>query len=197
MAFLKKLSIAIALSAIVFLIQGIFDTASARADLYKFSFIGNEANGYFIFDDSIRGGAPIRPDLLSEYDGSVVEYAVDIGSALADRGTQSPQRKTHDEARTVVTLLRPELVKASPNLPENSPQDDEFVLFVPKVARQSRFSLSVRFRYPPGTFSDSVAQPKKVPNTALMSVHPYWDFPRTMGPVGFETTVQTQIEKVS
>lgn len=197
MTFLKKLVLVSAISIALFFVQGTVNSAPAQAALYKFNFTNNKASGYFVFDDSIRGGAPIRPDLLSEYDGSVVEYAVDIKGEIVARGSQSPKRATHDEARTVVTLIRPELVKASPNLPENSPQDDEFVLFLPKAARQSKYSLSVRFRYPPGTFSDSVAQPKSVPSTALMSVHPRWDFPRTMGPVGFEEMVQTSIEKIS
>ena len=169
----------------------------AHAALHKFSFRGDQTDGYFIFDDSIRGGAPIRPDMLSEYSGSVVEYAVNIQGDIVEQGSRSPKRTTHEEARTIVNLLRPELVKASPNLPENSPQDDEFVLFVPKFSRQSPYSLSVRFRYPPGAFSNSVAQPTSVPDKALMSVHPYWDFPKTMGPVKFEQEVQTVIQEIS
>lgn len=193
----NKLIIISILSITLSFTQGIIATFPAHAALHKFSFNGEQANGYFIFDDSIRGGAPIRPDMLSEYDGSVVEYAVNIGEEISEQGSQSPQRATHDEARTIVTLLRPELVKASPNLPKDSPQDDEFILFVPKVARQSKYSLSVRFRYPQDTFKNSVAQPKQVPEQALMSVHPYWDFPRTMGKVKFEQPVQTTIEDIA
>ena len=197
MSFWKKTSIVVILSFTILLAQGIINTPSAHAALHKFSFQGDRTNGYFIFDDSIRGGAPICPDMLSEYDGSVVEYGVSIGKDIAEQGKQSPKRAIHDEARTIVTLLRPKLVKASPNLPEDSPQDDEFTLFVPKLARQSKYALSVRFRYPPGTFSNSVAQPTTVPRKALMSVHPYWDFPRTMGPVEFEQEVQTVVETTS
>lgn len=195
--FCKKLLLVATLSVAVCLAQGIVTAPPAHAALHKFSFQGDQTEGYFIFDDAIRGGAPIRPDMLSEYDGSVVEYAVKLGEDIFEQGSQSPERVAHDEARTIVTLLRPELVKASPNLPEESPQDDEFVLFIPKLARQSQYALSVRFRYPPGTFSGSVAQPIEVPGSALMSVHPYWDFPRTMGPVELEQGVQTQIEKIS
>lgn len=197
MIFLKKLVIVSILSIVVLLTQGIINTAPAYASLHKFSFNGNNADGYFIFDDSVKGGAPIRPDMLSEYDGSVVNYAINIGDTILERGSQNPQRATHDEARTIVTLLRPELVKASPNLPKDSPQDDEFILFVPKVARQSKYALSVRFRYPENTFKSSVAQPVNVPNQALMSVHPYWNFPITMGAVKFEETVRTVIEDIS
>ncbi|QLE51800.1 hypothetical protein FD724_29620 [Nostoc sp. C057] len=196
MNFWKKLIIISILTVAVFFTQGIIDHLPAHAALHKFSFNGEQANGYFIFDDSIRGGAPIRPDMLSEYDGSVVEYAVNIGDEISEQGSQSPERATHDEARTIVTLLRPELVKASPNLPKDSPQDDEFILFVPKVARQSKYALSVRFRYPENTFQNSVAQPKNVPNQALMSVHPYWNFPITMGKVKFEQPVNTLIEDI-
>lgn len=197
MIFWKKLIIVSILSIAVFLSQGIINIAPAYAALHKFSFNGDNANGYFIFDDSIRGGAPIRPDMLSEYDGSVVDYAVNVGDEISEHGSQSPKRATHDEARTIVTLLRPELVKASPNLPKDSPQDDEFILFVPKVARQSKYALSVRFRYPQNTFKNSVAQPVNVPHQALMSVHPYWNFPITMGAVKFEETVNTVIEDIS
>ncbi len=197
MTFLKKLLIVAAISIAIFLVQGTISTAPAQAAVYKFNFINDKSNGYFIFDDSVRGGAPIRPDQLSEYDGSVVEYSVNIDGDIVEQGSQSPKRATHDEARTIVSLIRPELIKAAPNLPKDSVLDDEFILFVPKFARQSRYSLSVRFRYPKDTFSNSVAQPTSVPDTALMSVHPYWDFPRTMGPVGYEETVQTSIEKLS
>ncbi|WP_373525991.1 hypothetical protein [Nostoc sp.] len=197
MKFWKKLAIVSILSIAVLFTQGIIDNIPAHAALHKFSFNGEQANGYFIFDDSIRGGAPIRPDMLSEYDGSVVEYAVNIGDEISEKGSQSPQRATHDEARTIVTLLRPELVKASPNLPKNSAKDDEFILFVPEVARQSKYALSVRFRYPENTFKNSVAQPKKVPSQALMSVHPYWDFPIGMGKIKFEQPVRTAIEEIS
>ena len=197
MKFWKKLIITSILSIAVLFTQGLIENLPAHAALHKFSFNGEQANGYFIFDDSIRGGAPIRPDMLSEYDGSVVKYAVNIDDEISEQGSQNPERATHDEARTIVTLLRPELVKASPNLPQNSPQDDEFILFVPKVARQSKYALSVRFRYPKDTFQNSVSQPKKVPKQALMSVHPYWDFPRTMGKVKFEQPVKTAIEEIS
>jgi hypothetical protein len=197
MNFWKKFVIVSILSIAVLFTQGIIDNSQAYAAIHKFSFKGDNANGYFIFDDSIRGGSPIRPDRLSEYDGCVVEYAVNIAEQISEHGSKSPKRATHDEARTIVALIRPELVKASPNLPKNSPQDDEFILFVPKVARQSKYALSVRFRYPKDTFKNSVAQPTNVPNQALMSVHPYWDFPRTMGPVKFEETVQTAIEDIS
>ncbi len=196
MNFWKKIVILSILSIVVFFTQGLINNLPAHAALHKFSFNGNQSQGYFIFDDSIRGGAPIRPDMLSEYDGSVVDYAVNIGGEISEHGSQSSKRATHDEPRTIVTLLRPELVKASPNLPKNSPQDDEFILFVPKVARQSKYALSVRFRYPKNTFQNSVAQPKNVPNQALMSVHPYWNFPITMGKVKFEEPVKTAIEDI-
>ncbi|MDJ0736253.1 MAG: hypothetical protein QNJ47_19685 [Nostocaceae cyanobacterium] len=197
MRFWRRLVIASVLSLTILFLQGLTNSHPAHAALHKFNFHGDKVNGYFIFDDSIRGGAPIRPDMLREYDNSVVKYAVNIEDKISEHGSQTPKRKNHDEARTIVTLLRPELVKASPNLPKDSPQDDEFILFLPKVARQSKYALSVRFRYPANTFQNSVAQPKNVPNQALMSVHPYWDFPRTMGPVKFEKPVETAIEDIS
>ncbi len=193
----QKITFVLFLGVAIFLIQGIMINLPAHAALHKFNFNGDKVNGYFIFDDSIKGGAPIRPDMLSEYYASVPEYNLNIEDEISEHGFQSPERTTHDEARTIVSLLRPELVKASPNLSSDSPQDDEFILFVPKVARKSKYALSVRFRYPQNTFNNSVAQPKNVPNQALISVHPYWNFPITMGPVKFEETVQTEIEDVS
>ena len=197
MKFWQRLLTVSILSLAIFFTQGIIDNIPAHAALHQFNFNGDKVNGYFIFDDSIRGGAPIRRDMLREYDGSVTEYAVNIEDKISEHGSQSSHRRNHDEARTIVTLLRPELVKASPNLPKDSPKDDEFVLFIPKIARQSKYALSVRFRYPENTFQNSVAQPHNVPNQALMSVHPYWDFPRTMGPVKFEKPVQTSIKNIS
>ena len=107
----------------------------------------------------------------------------------------------HDRARTIVNRVRPEFVpifyKADPNITLDGSNEDEFVLFVPKNERQSKSSLTIRFRYPPEVFSNSLDQPKRVPSKALMSVHPYWNFPISMGPVKFEQEVSTSIRRIT
>ncbi|MDJ0687209.1 MAG: hypothetical protein QNJ41_01750 [Xenococcaceae cyanobacterium MO_188.B32] len=206
MKFWKKLSLVAFISIAVFLIQGIVNTPSARADLYKFSFNNNRVNGYFVFDDSIPGKVFVRPDLFNnafnEYDASVVEYNINIEDEIVEKGSKNPDTTIddHDRARTIVNRVRPEFVpifyKADPNITLDGSNEDEFVLFIPKNERQSELSLTIRFRYPPEIFSDSLAQPKIVPSKALMSVHPYWNFPKSMGPVEFEQEVNTSIEKI-
>jgi len=78
--FWKKLSLVALISIGIFLVQGAVNIEPARATPYKFSFTSDRANGYFIFDDSVKKKDQfLRPDLpIKEYPGSILDYAVDI-----------------------------------------------------------------------------------------------------------------------
>ncbi|MEH2284367.1 MAG: PEP-CTERM sorting domain-containing protein [Nostoc sp.] len=189
MALLNKFSIASAISVAAFLALGTVGTHPAQAALFKFTFEGEGANGEFIFDDSTNRIEPIGPNFpLAEYHGSVEKYSVNAGDIVV-QGTKGSQQNIDDEARNIVYLGRP----------GNFGVDDifdDFILFVPPVSRGQQYGLSIRFTYPEGSFSDSVALPKSVPDTAKLRVYPYWDFPNTTGDYTFQGTVKTRIERV-
>lgn len=81
-------------------------------------------------------------------------------------------------------------------LPVNSFDWNEFTFFILPPVRHSPYHLVVRFKYPEGTFSGSTAQPTQLPSKASVLVFPQYDFPKTMGELGFEGEVQTTIEKM-
>ncbi|OYE05601.1 hypothetical protein CDG79_06535 [Nostoc sp. 'Peltigera membranacea cyanobiont' 232] len=189
MTLLNKFSISSAISVAVFLVLGTVGTNPAQAALFKFTFEGEGANGYFIYDDSANKIEPLGANFpLAEYDGSVEKYSVNAGGILA-QGIKGLQQDIHDEARNIVYLGR------AGNLGYDDTVDD-FILYVPPAARGQQYGLSIRFTYPEGTFSDSVALRTGVPDTARLRVYPYWDFPNTTGDYTFEGTVKTKIEKI-
>jgi hypothetical protein len=186
----NKFSRAAVTSFATFLALATMSTDSAKAALFKFTFEGDGASGYFTFDDSAQKIEPIGFGYLGEYDGSVEEYAVNFQGEIIEQGFKGLQQNIHDEARTIVYLARPE------NFGFDGTSEDDFILYIPPASRGQQYGLSVRFSYPEGTFSDSIAQPKTVPSTARVRAYPYWDFPNTTGNYTFDSIVQTQIETV-
>ena len=189
MALLNKFSMTSAISVAACLVLGMAGINPAEAALFKFTFEGEGANGYFIYDDSANKIEPLGPNFpLAEYDGSVEKYFVNAGDILA-QGTKGSQQDIHDEARNIVYLGR------AGNLGYDGAIDD-FILYVPPAARGQQYGLSIRFSYPEGTFSDSVVLQTSLPDTARLRVYPYWDFPNTTGDYTFEGTVKTKIEQI-
>ena len=210
MNFWKKLSLIATIAIAIFLGQAVINPAPAQATPYKFSFNSDRANGYFIFDDSApKLPHPIRPDVpITQYLGSVLEYNVDFAENIVEQGAKNPAIALKDNPKTVIYLMDSEIIKLAyadeqfPDierqlLPQDSEGWDELAFFIPGPARQSPLSMVVRFRYPEGAFSGSTAQPTEVPSKALALVFPKYDFPKTMGELGFEEEVQTSIEKLS
>jgi hypothetical protein len=180
MAFLNKFSIASAVSAAL-LALGTLGTDPAQAALFKFSFEGEGANGYFIYDDSTPSNPTNTPN-LGEYYGAVTDYKVDLG----DKGVF--------EGSVADTLLF--LNREGSGLAD--PEQDEFILFVKESDRvaESEYSVSARFIYPKDAIG-SYDLVTTVPNTAELKVFPFVDFiNRDFGDSVFEGTVQTRIEKV-
>ncbi|MUG91041.1 PEP-CTERM sorting domain-containing protein [Scytonema sp. UIC 10036] len=190
MAFLKKFSLTAVSSLATFLALSNVSINPAEAALFKFSFEGDGANGYFIFDDSAQKIEPIGSGYLGEYDGSVQEYAVNFYGQIVEQGFKGLQKDIHDEARTIVYLARPE------NIGFDGSSLDDFILYVPPASRGQQYGLSLRFSYPEGTFSNSIDQPKTLPNTARVRAYPYWDFPNTTGNYTFDGIVRTRLEKI-
>ena len=213
MKFWKKLFFVAFISIAILLVQGAVNVAPAQATPYKFSFNSDRASGYFIFDDSVpKTPHPIRPDVpITEYLGSVLEYAVDIQGNeehIIEQGSPNPELPLPENPKTVVYLMNPEIIQFAyaddkfPDverqlLPQESPGWDELAVFIPAPVRKSPVTLVVRFRYPEGSFAGSTAQPTKVPSKASILVFPEYDFLKTMGDLGFEGEVQTTIEKMT
>ena len=114
MKFLKKLSLVAFLGLAIFLVQGMLNIQSARAEMYKFNFNGDRVNGSFIFDDTVPGTVFIHEDLFSEafheYDGAVVKYDINIEDKIIEKGSKNPDPTIHDHnrPRTIVNRIRPE-----------------------------------------------------------------------------------------
>ncbi|MEA5602793.1 PEP-CTERM sorting domain-containing protein [Nostoc sp. UHCC 0252] len=189
MALLKKLSFSAISSAAALLASVTLNINTAEAALFKFTFEAEGANGYFIYDDSAEKLEPLGSDFpLAEYDGSVEQYSINVGDIVAE-GTKGSQQDIKDEARNIVYLSR------AGNLGYDGAVDD-FILYIPPAARGEEYGLSIRFSYPEGTFSDSVAIRTSVSDTATLKVYPYWDFPNTTGDYTFQGTVKTKIEQI-
>jgi hypothetical protein len=190
MALLNKFSIASAVSIAAFLALGTVGVDPAQAALFKFTFEGEGANGYFIYNDSDNQKIePLGTDFpLAEYHGSVEKYSVNVGDIVAE-GTKGSQSNIDDEARNIVYLGR----RGSFGFDDVF---DDFILFIPAASRNQQYGLSIRFTYPEGSFSNSSALRTSVPDTAKLRVYPYWDFPNTTGDYMFSGTVKTKIEKI-
>ncbi|MUG91039.1 PEP-CTERM sorting domain-containing protein [Scytonema sp. UIC 10036] len=178
---LNKLSIAAVNSAATLLALVAFSTNSAQAALFKFSFTSEEANGYFIYDDSIPGDSPLSPNSTA-YNGAVREYKIDVKEKGVFEGTN---------ATTIIFLPRREDgIEA--------PETDDFLLEERAVDRepQSPYALVVYFHYPKGTFGESTNIPTAIPDIAFAEIFPNVDFPNTIGEAAYRGNVQTRIERV-
>ncbi|NJM69502.1 MAG: hypothetical protein HC862_04355 [Scytonema sp. RU_4_4] len=181
MTLLKKLSIAAASSAAAFLALASFATDAAQAALFKYSFSSEEANGYFIYDDSAQGTED--SSISTIYYDAVKEYKVDLGDGEVYEGTTG---------NAVVFLVR----QGQDGI--TAPETDDFLLEVRASQREpeSQYSFVTYFHYPKGTFEESRELPTSVPSTATVDVYPNVDFPTTLGETAFSGTVQTRIEKI-
>ncbi|NMG09906.1 PEP-CTERM sorting domain-containing protein [Brasilonema sp. UFV-L1] len=180
MALLKKLSMAVVTGAAAFLAVGTVSTSPAQAALFKYSFEGEGANGYIIYDDAVTGLSENRN--VEAYVDNVVDYKIDLGDKGVYQGTKGT---------SIVFLPRNE-----DGIP--APEADEFELEVRGPDRQptSEYTLVSYFVYPKGTFGGSTDLPTSVPSTATLQVYPYLDFPNTIGELVFEGTVYTRLEKI-
>ncbi|MEC4818811.1 MAG: hypothetical protein SAK29_36885 [Scytonema sp. PMC 1069.18] len=180
MALLNRLLKVTLNSAVVCLTLTAIKTDPVQAALFKFNFISEEANGYFVYDTSVSAFSD-RPGLAAYLD-AVVEYKIDLGERGLFQGSVGTP---------IVFLLREEY---TPELPES----DGLELEVRGSDRepQSEFTFLSYFYYPKSSFGESIALPNTVPNTARLEVYPNVNFPITRGESAFIGTVQTKIEKI-
>ena len=113
MTLLNKFSMAAITTVATFLAIGAVGKP-AEATLYKYTFRGEGASGYFIFDDTIQKSIPDgqpSTELSWEYYGSIVKYSVNFAGSdgeITEKGERGSQANITDEARNVVYLERPE-----------------------------------------------------------------------------------------
>lgn len=200
MKFWKKISVVFVIAIAVFLFQGTISTSSAQAATYKFTFTGEEANGYFIYDTAAKGET--KSPYMTQYYGGGRDYKVDLGDKGLFQGTVS---------NAIVFLPREEdkvLAKIRAQHDKQYGKDDEhnvllpadlFLLQVRNFERQpkSSYSLVSYFKYPQETFNGSTKLPTDVPLNAEIEVFPKVDFPKTLGKALVKAPVQTKIEKIS
>jgi hypothetical protein len=187
MALLSKLSVVAATTTAALLALEMVGTAPAQANLFKFSFTSDEANGYFIFDNSIPARSTTQSPVLAEYFGAAKEYTIDLGEKGVFQGSNG----------TPIVYLN----RVGSGL--NRPEEDEFILFVENTDREppSEFSLSNIFAFPKDSLG-STNLPTTVPTTASLDVRPYVYFDttdrsnNTIGESVFQGTVQTRVEPI-
>ncbi|MEH2210487.1 PEP-CTERM sorting domain-containing protein [Nostoc sp.] len=179
MALLNKLSLSAIPSAAALLMSVTLNVNPAQA-LYKFSFEGEGANGYFTYDDTTIG-TPNSPNATTYLEGGY-DYKFDLGEKGVFRGTVG---------NPIVFL---------PRLEDGitAPETDDFLWEVRAPQREpaSPFALVNYFHYPKGSFEGSTAIRTTVPGTAILDVYPNVDFPNSIGNLLYTGTVQTRIEKV-
>jgi hypothetical protein len=180
MSLLNKLSLSAISNATVLLASVILNIDPAQAALYKFSFEGEGANGYFTYDDTAIG-TPDSPNSTVYFEGGY-DYKFDFGEKGVFEGTVG---------NPIVFLPR-----AEDGVPY--PETDDFLWEVRGNQKQpaSEFSLVNYFHYPKGSFGKSTAIRTTVPSTATLDVYPNVNFPTTRGDLLYSGTVQTRIEKV-
>jgi hypothetical protein len=200
MTFLKKLLILAVLSVAVFLFQGTISTSPVLAATYKFTFTGEEANGYFVYDSAAKGET--KSPYMTQYYGGGRDYKIDLGEKGVFKGTVS---------NAIVFLPREEdkvLAKIRAQHDKEYGKDDEHNVLLPadllllqvrSFERQpkSNYSLVSYFKYPEEAFNGSTKLPTNVPTNAEIEVFPKVDFPKTLGKAVFKGPVQTKIEKIS
>lgn len=193
MALLNKLLVAATASAAALFTLVTMGTAPAQAALFKFSFEGDGANGYFIYDDTVQANDPPRATIdpassIGEYDDSIKDYYLNLGGDNVYQG---------DIADSIVYLRRgPDALTPA----EQADPVDDFIFFIPADSdpndQISGNSLSLIFMYPEGSFGSSIEQLESVPNTATALLYPNVDFGTGLGSREYEGTVRTRIEKV-
>ncbi|MBG1243293.1 hypothetical protein [Nostoc sp. NZL] len=200
MKFWRKISVVFAIAIAVFLFQGTISKSAAQAATYKFTFTGEEANGYFIYDTAAKGET--KSPYMTQYYGGGRDYKVDLGDKGLFQGTVS---------NAIVFLPREEdkvLAKIRAQHDKQYGIDDEhnvllpadlFLLQVRSFERQpkSNYSLVSYFKYPQEAFNGSTKLPTYVPLNAEIEVFPKVDFPKTLGKAIVKAPVQTKIEKIS
>lgn len=180
MGLFNRLLIAASTAALVI---GAVGLTPAKAALYKFTFEGEGANGYFIYDDSTPSSPTTTPN-LGEYFGAVKEYKIDVGDLGVYEGSVAD----------VLLFLNREGSGLS------DPEEDLFILFVRGSDREpeSNYSISARFIYPKNALG-SYDLLTSVPSTATFNLLPYIQFDgenTNFGPTVFSGPVQTRITKV-
>ncbi len=200
MKFWKQISVVFVIAIAVFLFQGTITTSAAQAATYKFTFTGEEANGYFIYDSAAKGEK--KSPYMTQYYGGGRDYKVDLGDKGLFEGKVS---------NAIVFLARQEdkvLTKIRAQHDKQYGKDDEhdvllpadlFLLQVRNFERQpkSNYSLVSYFKYPQEVLNGSTKLPTDVPLNAEIEVFPKVDFPKTLGKALLKAPVQTKIEKIS
>jgi hypothetical protein len=200
MKFWKKIAVVLVIAIAVFLFQGTITTSTAQAATYKFTFTGEEANGYFIYDTAAKGEK--KSPYMTQYYGGGRDYKVDLGDKGLFQGTVS---------NAIVFLPREEdkvLAKIRAQHDKQYGKDDEhnvllpadlFLLQVRSFERQpkSNYSFVSYFKYPEEAFNGSTKLPTDIPLNAEIEVFPKVDFPKTLGKAIVKASVQTKIEKIS
>ena len=200
MNFWKKISIVSVITMAIFLSQGVFNIADARADMYKFSFSGDGVNGYMIYDSSAKGEK--KSPYMTQYYGGGRDYKIDLDEKGVFKGTVS---------NAVVFLARQKdqtLQKIKKEHDQAYGKDEKrdvlepkdlFLLQVRNFERQpkSKYSLVSYFKYPVETFHSSTELPTNIPSNAEVEIFPKVRFPITLGEPIFKGQVQTKIEKIA
>jgi hypothetical protein len=187
MTLLNKFSRAAVTSFATFLALATMSTDSAKAALLKFSFEGDGANGYFIYDtDTEKDPEYINSGKSNVYRYSVRDYKVDVGPNGVYQGRQGD---------TILFQLRTE--GAGIIVDREDQERDIFQLEVRGVQLepQTDYSFLAPFYYPKDSFGGSTEQPTSVPSTAELVVYPVVRVP-DRGQPAFVGTVQTRIERV-
>jgi hypothetical protein len=195
MNFWKKILIVLVIAIAIF-----FNTADAQAATYKFTFTGEDVNGFFVYDTAAKGEK--KSPYMTQYYGGGRDYKIDLGNKGKFEGTVS---------NAVVFLAREKDKVLSKIRAEHDKQygkDDEhdvllpadlFLLQVRSFERQpkSNYSLVSYFKYPQESFNGSTKLPVDIPTNAEIEVFPKVDFPKTLGKAVFKGAVQTKVEKIS
>ncbi|MGH8001865.1 MAG: PEP-CTERM sorting domain-containing protein [Brasilonema sp.] len=156
MTLLKKLSLAAA-SVAAFLALGSFGIDAAQAALYKYSFSGEDANGYFIYDTDTE--ADSQYESISNrafYPNAVKEYKVDLGSLGLYQGTTADAN---------IYLLSSDI---NPEIPAEYDSD----VFSLVVQSSDSNAFWADFYFQEGSFGQSVELPTSVPSAGYIDIKP-------------------------
>ncbi|NMG09907.1 PEP-CTERM sorting domain-containing protein [Brasilonema sp. UFV-L1] len=186
MALLKKLSMTAVTSAAC-VVLGTLMSDPAQAALFKYSFEGEGASGYFIYETE----TPSNPDYAAAsdttfnlYPDAVVEYKVDLGEKGVFQGSTGAAN---------VFFARSDISSSIP--PEQESDVLELQIFGPDRQPQSNYTFLADFYYPKDSFGGSTKLPTSVPSTARLEVQPNATA-TNRGETLFTGTVQTRLEKI-
>jgi hypothetical protein len=204
MTFWKKVVMAVMMSVAVFLVQGAVNATPAHASMYKFTFKGDQANGYFIYDGSVEPNknAPFKSPYLAAYYGAGRDFEINLGDKGNFTGKMSNVivHLPHLKEDAMLSKLKNQHDEQYGDDTYDVTSPADFILMqIRNYERepQSQYTLATYFKYPSGTFHDSTASPTEVPSNAEVAVFPTVDFPKTLGKPAFIGNVETRIEKVS